>query len=180
MPKPEPPEQIIGAIIQAKKRTLNDNVRTNPEFAKRIVQHFSPQFKPGDTFIEPCRGDGAFYDALPDNKFWCEISEGKDYLSYTQPHNWCITNFPWSGKALRPLVRHACLLNTNVVHLIRLHNVFGTKARLLDFIEQGHRLKEVIVCDWKDAFINKAPEGFSLCVIHTQKDYNGDCRWTFW
>ena len=170
--------ETINNTAQTKKRTLNDNVRTNPEFAKKIIDYF----KPTGFCMEPCKGDGAFYDNLPSPKDWCEITQGRDFLSYEPEQNvdWIITNFPWSGKALRPLVRKACKISDNVVHLIRLHNVFGTNARHKDFLNEGHTLKEIIIAPWQDSFINKASEGFCLCVIHTQKNYTGDCKWTYW
>jgi len=168
-----------------KRRTMNDEIYTNPVWSKKIIDHFSSQFQPNDFFMEPCKGDGAFYDHLPANKDWCEITQNKNFLDYDKPIDWIITNYPWSGKALRPLVSHSCKLSNNVVHLIRAHNVFGTYARHRDFLEQGHTLKEIILLPWKnktlgDVFINKAPEGFALCVVHTQKNYAGDCKWTYW
>lgn len=163
-----------------KRRTLNDDVQTNPEFAKRIIEHFSPQFKPTDTFLEPCKGDGAFYDNLPEPKDWCEIDLGRDFLAYEGSADWIITNFPWSGKVLRPLVRKAAHISTNLVHLIRIHNILGTFARQRDYMDEGHRLKEIVVVPWKDAFVNKDSEGFCLGVFHTQKNYTGDCKFTYW
>jgi len=163
-----------------KRRTINDDVQTHPDFAKRIIDHFSPQFQPGDTFLEPCKGDGAFYDQLPEPKDWCEIDLGRDFLTYDGYADWILTNFPWSGKVLRPLVRKAALISNNLIHLIRIHNILGTFARQRDYMNEGHRLKEIIVVPWKGAFINKAPEGFCLGVFHTQKNYTGDCKFTYW
>lgn len=162
-----------------KRRTMNDIVYTNPVFAKRIVDYFSPQFKSGDVFHEPCFGADSFYDAMPEPKDYSEIAEGKDFLAYDKPIDWIITNLPWSSKVYRPLYRHACKLSNNVVQLIRMHNWAGTTARHNDYLDQGHRVKEIITVDWKEAFINKSPEGFSLIVVHTQKNYDGDCKWTY-
>ena len=162
------------------RRTMNDDIKTNPIFAKKVIDYFSPQFKKSDTFMEPCRGDGAFYDNLPELKDWCEIDEGKDFLEYDCKCDWIITNFPWSGKILRPLVRKACNVSNNVVHLIRCHNVIGTVARHKDFLNEGHTIKEIIIVPWQDTFINKANEGFALMVTHTKKNYKGDCKWTYW
>jgi hypothetical protein len=160
------------------RRTKNDIVYTNPAFAKAIIDYF----KPTGFCLDPCRGDGAFYNHLPEPKDWCEIEEGRDFLYYVpnQKIDYIITNFPWSAKAFRPLVRKACKISDNVIHLVRLHNVFGTIARHKDFRDEDHRLKELIIVPWRDTFINKSQEGFCLCVIHTQKNYNGDCKWSYW
>lgn len=164
-----------------KRRTLNDDVYTTATLAAKIVAHFAPQFHPGDRLLEPCAGNFAFYDAFPDGyeKDWCEVKDGRDFLDYSKKVNWVISNFPWSGKALRPIVRHACEVSTNVVHLIRAHNILGTFARQRDFLGEGHRIKEIIATPWAGAFHNKMPEGFMLMVIHTQKNYGGDCRWNY-
>jgi hypothetical protein len=158
----------------------HDIVFTDIKFAKRIIDYFTPQFKKDDKFLEPCRGDGAFYYNLPEPRDWCEIDMGRDFLTYDGYANWIITNFPWSGKVLRPLVRKAASISDNLVHLIRIHNILGTFARQRDYMEQGHRLKEIVVVPWKGSFVNKAPEGFCLGVFHTQKNYTGDCKFTYW
>ena len=56
-------------------------VMTNPDMAKYLLGLIN--FKDGDVVIEPCKGDGAFYNNLPSNvkKEWCEINEGKDFLN---------------------------------------------------------------------------------------------------
>lgn len=162
------------------RRTMNDDIKTNPVFAKKVIDYLTPQFKLTDKFLEPCKGDGAFYDHMPSNKDWCEIDEGRDFLEYDGYADWIITNFPWSGKVLRPLVRKACAISDNVVHLIRCHNVIGTVARHKDFLDEGHTIKEIILVPWQDTFINKSNEGFALMVIHTQKGWTGGTTWTYW
>ena len=51
----------------------------------------------GDIVLEPFRGDGAFYDALPDFvvKEWCEIKEGINAWEYKGEPDWVITNPPY-------------------------------------------------------------------------------------
>ena len=47
-------------------------------------------------------------------------------------------------------------------------------------------MKEIIICDWNQAnftYIDgskKAAEGFVLAVVHWQKDYKDNCKWTYW
>ena len=56
--------------------------------------------RPGDLFLEPCRGDGAIADrvALPDTqKLWAELREGVDYLATPFPKcDLIITNPPFT------------------------------------------------------------------------------------
>jgi hypothetical protein len=85
--------------------------------------------------------------------------------------DWIITNPPWSGRAYRPISRHAFEISENVVFLLRLQSGLGTYTRLTDPLEFGHGLKEVVVVDWADAGF--PDEGFALAVFHWQRGYRG-------
>jgi DNA modification methylase len=137
-------------------------------------------FKPQGFCLDPCRGLGAFYDALPSPKDWCEIGEGRDFFTYELPQKvyWIITNTPWSAKEYRPIARRCFELADNVVLLVRLHNGLGTTARHNDYREFGHRIKEIIICSWDG--VGFPAEGFALAVIHWQKGWQGDSKWTYW
>ena len=78
---------------RTEKSTPNDVVMTPNESAIKIIEHF----KPKGSILEPCRGEGAFYNNFPNtDKDWCEISEGKDFLHYEKHVDWIITNPPFS------------------------------------------------------------------------------------
>lgn len=159
------------------RRTKNDIVYTSKNFAAKVIDYFSPH----GTCLEPCAGDGAFYDSLPEPKDYCELQEGKDFLDYKEKVDWIITNPPWSSKSYRAVAGHAFELAEHVVFLVRLHNAFGTYARHNDWKQHGHGLKEIIICKWQEAFDNtKSPEGFALCVVHWQKGWDGKCEWNYW
>ena len=51
-----------------------------PEYlAKEIIEHFNPTGR----ILDPCRGEGAFYDNYPEGDHdWCELGEGRDFLQY--------------------------------------------------------------------------------------------------
>lgn len=155
-------------------QAANDIVMTNPFFAKRIVNYFNPTGK----CIDPCRGDGAFYNCLPPDSDWCELTEGKDFLQHTGSYDWCITNPPWSSKAYRSIAQHAFEISENVVFLIRLDLAIGTYARQNDYRSREHGLKEVIICKYSDAGF--AQKGFALAVLHWQKGYTDGTHWTDW
>ena len=173
------PQITVNAAAAGQKvrivRAVRDNVTTDPRFARRIVQHFAPQFRHGDTFLDPCRGNGsAFYDALPTPRDWCEIRAGRDFLKYPGRWTWIITNPPWSSPKLRAVRRRAYEIADNVVFLIRLQSGLSTYSRLRDPLDHGHRLKEIMVVKWEDAGWSK--EGFALAVFHWQRGYVGDLR----
>tara|TARA_R110001599_G_scaffold19630_1_gene75017 strand:+ start:49 stop:555 length:507 start_codon:yes stop_codon:yes gene_type:complete len=65
------------------------------EITKELIKDID--FIDGETCLETCRGDGAFYDILPDNivKDWCEIDMGRDFFEHTTPTDISIANPPY-------------------------------------------------------------------------------------
>jgi hypothetical protein len=173
-------EQMPSLIAARKaRRPVNDVVYTAPAFARWAVDYFQPTGQ----CLDPCRGAGAFYDALAERSArlgdcaadWCEVDQGRDFFQRREPCDWIITNPPWSS--YRAISRHAFQLATDVVFLARLHNVLGTAARHRDYLHHGHALKEVVSVDWKEAGLPS--EGFTLALFHWQKGHRGDCRWSY-
>lgn len=89
-----------------------------------------------NSFLEPCKGDGVLYDAVPNNvefKDYAELREGKDYLtSFQFPHNFfdlIVTNPPFSltqeflEKSLVEVSKFGC-----ICYLQRL-NFLGSQKR---------------------------------------------------
>lgn len=181
----EPSKKSIITTEEGKQ--IASVVYTDPKFAKRIIQHFEPQFNKLDTFIDPCKGDGAFYDNLPGPKYWCELQEGRDFLQMNdKAFDWAFVNPPWQGKYYAPFMKHCYEISRkNVVVLAKLFGVLGTQRRLRDMKEYGFGIKEIILCDWKDAnftYIDGSPklaEGFLLSVVHLQKGYTGGTYWNY-
>jgi hypothetical protein len=68
----------------------NDDIQTPMRLAGRMVSYF----KPTGRILEPCAGDGYFLKHLS-GADWCEIKQGRDFLSYEGRVNWIITNLPW-------------------------------------------------------------------------------------
>ncbi len=68
--------------------------------------------------LEPCRGNGAIYDELPDPRTYDEISDGLDYLAEPYRADICITNPPFS-LAPKSLEKSIAECET-VIYLLRL------------------------------------------------------------
>jgi hypothetical protein len=172
----------IGPDGGFSRRSMDDNVSTAHEFARRIVEHFPIRGR----VLDPCRGGGAFYDALPEPKFGCEIKEGRDFLDWTEHVDWIVTNPAWSTEVYRAIARHAYKIADNVVFLVRWHNATGTTARHYDWLDAGHGWRETIVVSWRDAgFLNtngdeKHAEGFCLAVFWWQRGWTGPMTTTYW
>ena len=167
----------------------NDNVFTDAAFAKRIVDYFSCQFMSKDIFFDPCAGeDGkcihsskpgkAFYNAMPEPRYYTELTEGTDCVDFNKKVQWVFTNPPFSAKSYRKVAKHCAKISDNVVFLCRLDVSLGTYARINDMREEGHNLREIIVVDYKDAGF--AARGFVLAVFHWQKTPGQLTKWTYW
>lgn len=150
------------------ERTIDERM-TPPSFAKKIVDHFRPQFGEGDTFLEPCRGEGAFYDVLPSPKDWCEIEEGRDFLEFKGHVSWVITNPPWSK--IREFLVKGFEVADHVVYLFTINHVW-TKARLRLAREAGFTIDEILLTPFPRVF---SPTGFQLGVVHYRRGGDLGC-----
>ncbi len=128
------------------KQVAKDNsiVMTKPSMAKYLISKI--EFSDGDVVLEPCRGDGAFFDNFPENvvKDFCEINEGKDFLEYENEVDYVISNPPFVPRKLFWSFHQKAMKvsRKKIYWLINLSalNVFTTK-----------RLKEMTEANW---FIN--------------------------
>lgn len=157
VPKPNSPEK--------------DLVMTPNWLAADILNHF----RVSGSYLDPCRGDGAFYDQCDaEQKHWCELSEGKDFMDYQGKVDWIITNPPWSK--MRDFLVKGMEVADNVVYLTTI-NHYTTKARMRDIKQMGFGLKEI--------FCVPTPAkpwpalGFQLAAVHLQKSYTGDTKITW-
>lgn len=89
------PLNIPRNLINCQKNS-NDIIYTPLPIAKECIDLCS--FEKGDIVLDPCRGNGAFYDQYPSHvvKEYCEITEGIDFMSYHNHVDWIITNPPYS------------------------------------------------------------------------------------
>ena len=153
------------AFCPPKNRPKADIVMTPVYLAKNIIEHY----KPTGLILDPCRGEGAFYNNYnTDNKDWCEIDEGKDFLEYNKKVDWIITNPPWSK--MRIFLEHGMRIADNIVYLTTI-NHYTTKRRIRDMKENGFGIKEFYCVNtpkkpWQGS-------GFQLGAVHTKRDWSG-------
>lgn len=96
-----------------------DIVYTPDGIAKHIVEFLQPTGK----CLDPCKGDGAFYNYLPeDNRDYCEIKEGKDFFDYTNRMEWIIGNPPYS--IFEQFLEKSFHLSNNVAFVVPTNKVF--------------------------------------------------------
>ena len=147
----------------------NDVIQTPRDLAAQLVAHFRPTGR----CLEPCRGEGAFFDLLPAGTEWSEILEGRDFLQRPagpDRFDWIITNPPWSQ--IRAFLAHAMTLADNVVFLMTINHVW-TKARVRDIEEAGFALKEIVLVDMPKSF---PQSGFQLGAVHVARGWTGDVK----
>ena len=122
----------MRAFCPPKNEPEKDIVMTPEYLAKDIIGHFNPT----GIILDPSRGTGAFYDNFPsDTKDWCELGEGKDFLTYTQKVDWIITNPPWSK--MQAFLEHGMKISDNIVYLTTI-NHYTTKKRIRDMLSLIH------------------------------------------
>lgn len=66
--------------------------QTPEELCKKLIQ-LTP-FEPNDRVYEPFRGEGNFYNHLPEYvvKQWSEIEDGRDFKDFNEEYDWVISN----------------------------------------------------------------------------------------
>lgn len=140
----------------------NDDIQTPMELAGRIVDYF----KPTGRLLEPCAGEGHFLQHLPGAE-WCEIKQGRDFLSYQGKVDWIITNPPWSQ--VRHFLVQGFKVADHVVFLMTINHAW-TKARLRIARESGFGVRTLLLVDTPESF---PQSGFQLGAVHYEKGWVG-------
>lgn len=155
----------MAGFVPRPNSSDKDLVMTPEWLAKDILNHFVPSGK----YLDPAKGNGAFYDQCDiEQKDWCELSEGRDFMNYDKKADWIITNPPWSK--MRDFLVKGMRVADNVVYLTTI-NHYTTKRRMRDIRELGFGVKEIFC-------VPTPPKpwpalGFQLAAIHLQKNYKG-------
>lgn len=137
--------------------------------AAAIIVHFQL----AGAVLDPCRGEGAFYDQFPSTcvRDWCEVTDGRDFLARDfggERYSWVVSNPPYS--LWRAFNRRAMEVADNVVWLTPINHLW-LKARLRDIDEAGFGVREILrvptpAKPWPQS-------GFAIGAIHLQRGYAG-------
>jgi len=157
-------------VRTASLKNYSDVHFTNSVVAKKIVEHFSPKGQ----CLEPFKGEGAFFDHLPGNPKWCEISLGIDFFSCNESVDWIITNPPFSN--LTNVFEHAFEISDNCVFLIPISKYWSSMPRLKLAKKYGG-LKEILhVGTGRQISFDL---GFPFAALHFKKGYAGPIHESF-
>jgi hypothetical protein len=107
----------------------------------------------GDRFYEPFRGNGTFYDVMPEPKDWAEIKMGRDFFTYLPFNGHCehiITNPPFrvDGKnAFIPTLERSFGIATKTVAMLINHKLMNTftPVRLERYKQMGWVITKIHV-----------------------------------
>ena len=134
------------------------NHQTPRELAKQLITYIP--IVDGDVCLEPFKGEGAFYDNLPNNcvKQWCEIEEGKCYTSFTGKIDWVISNPPFrldTGtkrvNAFWEILNYYADRVEKGICFLANYQCFNTLTpkRMTSLNEKGLYISKIIVCNVK-------------------------------
>ena len=154
----------------------NDMVTTPRHIAKQMIDFYNSSLPPGTTILDPCRGDGAFYDQYYDwcMKDWCEITEGRDFFDWPYKVDWIITNPPYS---IFPQFLEKCFeVADNVALLIPLAKLVSSLKRINMVMDYGGIVSMRIIGASKCGF----PFGFPAAAIHMKRGYDGNTLIEMW
>jgi len=105
---------------------------------------------------------------------WCEIDEGRNFLTTEGKWDWVVTNPPWSQ--FRPFLLKSMEVADNVVFLSLL-NAWFMRARVRDMRNAGFGIVEVLMLDTP-----KKPwpqTGFQLSAVHVKRGYRSPVVFTY-
>jgi len=102
----------------------------------------------GAKVLDPCKGGGIFYENLPDSceKFYCEITEGKDFFSFTDKVDWVIGNPPYS--LWDRWIDHTVKITNRFCYIMNCLNLTHTRINRLKELGFGITHLEVVKVDW--------------------------------
>tara|TARA_R110002050_G_scaffold275965_1_gene421122 strand:+ start:32 stop:592 length:561 start_codon:yes stop_codon:yes gene_type:complete len=129
----------------------NSIVMTKETMAQYLISLV--EYEEGDVWLEPCRGDGAFYNNFPDDiqKDWCEINEGRDYFDYDGEVDITISNPPFVPRKLFVEFTNKAMSSTrkNIYWLVNISCLNSLTPRRLDawkqknwFVERLHIVQD--------------------------------------
>lgn len=124
-------QSATGHAIRWGRRSTgqNDCVYTPRPLARQLVERVP--IAAGDSVLDPFRGGGAFYDALPQPREWCEVEEGRDFFQRDEPIDWCVSNPPWSK--VDDVLRHtASIARRGFAYLLANHGCTPRRIELLE------------------------------------------------
>jgi len=141
-----------------------DVVYTQEYIASDIISWVKPE----GVCLDPCMGDGAFYNHLPKGRLWCELEKGRNFFEYANSVDWVIGNPPYS--IFEQFLSHSFNLAHDVVFLVPTNKVFQRK-KIMEMIKEYGGIKGMRI--YGSGTTIGFPFGFSVGAFHFAKNYKG-------
>jgi len=157
--------QKHNELISGKYAHVNafDVVFTPRDLARQIISLFPIS----GSILEPCKGEGAFLEWLPEDTEWCEITEGRNYYDFDKNVDWIVTNPPYSD--FNRFLTHSFRLSENVVLLVPVAKIFKSMGTVKIIMNYGGIVCMYLLPASKAGF----PFGFPCMVVHLKRGYSG-------
>ena len=157
---------LVNPIDKYEKLNINDIV-----FTPKIVAEFIAElYKPEGKCLDPCMGEGVFFNLLPIGSDWCEITKGRDFFDYQEKVNWIFTNPPYSN--FNMFMEHSFELAENVMFLVPIAKVFKSWGTMKKIKKYGGIKGIWFVPANRCGF----PFGFPAGAFHFKRNYIGDTK----
>lgn len=151
----------------------NDIVMTPNDLASKLFNEIVGIDLENHRFLDPSKGNGAFFNLFPSNKDFCEISEGKDFFEYKEHVDWIITNPPWS--LMKKFLEHSLeLANEGIAFLCTINHLWTT-ARINLIKKYDFGISQIILIDRPSTW---PQSGFQHGMFVLRKSYNNDIKIT--
>lgn len=159
--------------------TTGNNIATSRTVVRLVVAWLYREFGPFDDALDPCAGDGAFYDALPHPKEWCEIQRGRDFLDFVGRADLVVTNPPFS-EGFTEIYRHCFRTADNVALLLPIGIVLGLRNRVMIARDAGFGVRAVLFLPRRYAPGPFRQSGVQIGVVYWRRGYTGRAKAVYW
>lgn len=133
-----------------------------------VSEHIINYLNPNGICLDPCKGDGAFLNYMPEGSLYCEIQEGLNFFEFNKKVDWIIGNPPYS--IFESFLKKSFELSNNVSFLVPTNKVFQRQI-IMEMINNYGGIKSIII--YGSGKLIDFPFGFSVGNFHFQKDYKG-------
>lgn len=142
----------------------SDVVYTPEHVAADIIEWLNPV----GVCLDPCMGDGAFYNFFPNGRLWCELTLGKNFFDFKGVVDWVIGNPPYS--IFEEFLVHSFEVASDVCFLVPTNKIFQRK-KIMEIINEFGGIKGMRV--YGSGSTIGFPFGFSVGAFHFQKHFRG-------
>jgi hypothetical protein len=138
---------------------------------KEVVKDIMDWLQPKGICLDPCFGDGAFFEQMPDGADWCELRKGRDFFDYNKRVDWIIGNPPYS--IFEDWLRHSFELANDVAYILPTNKVFQRQI-IMQMINDFGGIKGMRI--YGSGSMVGFPFGFSVGAFHFCRGHKTGCN----